>query len=120
MGHKLLWWLAGLITTAVLVMFAYFYLATTWSYSEGERAGYLQKFSYKGWVCKTYEGEIAMSTIPGSAPTIWRFTVRDKAVATQLQQHLGQPVTLHYKEHLGIPTSCYGETNYFVTRVLPR
>jgi len=89
------------------------------SYSEGERAGVLQKFSRKGWVCKTYEGELAMSIVPGVTPTIWEFSVRDDRVVPALNAALGRRVVLHYREHRGIPTDCFGQTPYFVDRIHP-
>jgi len=95
----------------------YIGLALAWSYSDGERAGILQKFSRKGWVCKTYEGELAMSIVPGVTPTIWEFSVRNRAVVPQLSAALGNRVALHYTEHRGIPTSCFGQTAYFVDSV---
>lgn len=52
----------------VLLIVAWTWFTLTWSYSEGERAGYVQKFSKKGWLCKTWEGEIAMVTMPGAIP----------------------------------------------------
>jgi len=110
-------WLIGIALLPLLVLAAYLAFVMSWSYSDGDRAGYLQKFSRKGWVCKTYEGELAMTTVPGVAPVLWNFTVRDKAVADQLNAQLGRHVVLHYEEHRGIPTTCYGETNHFVTRV---
>jgi hypothetical protein len=88
-----------------------------WSYSDGDRAGVLQKFSKRGWICKTWEGEIAMYVVGGVAPQIWEFSVRDDAVAAQLQAAVGQQVRLHYSEHRGLPTNCFGETDYFVNRV---
>jgi len=88
-----------------------------WSYSDGERAGVLQKFSERGWVCKTYEGELALYVVAGVAPTIWNFSVRDAAVAAELGKHVGQNVRLHYREHRGLPTNCFGETDYFVDRL---
>ena len=90
-----------------------------WSYSEGERVGILQKLSSKGWVCKTSEGELALYIVSGVAPQIWSFTVRDPAVAQRINAMLGERVRLHYHEHLGIPTSCFGDTPYFVDRVEP-
>ena len=96
---------------------AYLAFVLNWSYSDGERAGYLQKFSRKGWICKTYEGELAMTTVPGVAPVLWNFTVRDPAVAAQINAVLGKRMVLHYEEHRGIPTQCYGETNHFVDRI---
>lgn len=87
------------------------------SYSEGERAGILQKFSRKGWLCKTYEGELAMSIVPGVTPTIWEFSVRDQRAVPALNAAIGRRVVLHYREHRGIPTTCFGHTPYFVDSV---
>jgi hypothetical protein len=112
-------WLIGLGALVILfVLFSlYLGLAFAWSYSDGQRAGILQKFSRKGWLCKTYEGELAMSIVPGVAPTIWEFSVRDPAVVSRLKSAIGDRVALHYTEHRGIPTSCFGQTNYFVDSV---
>lgn len=87
------------------------------SYSTGERSGTLQKFSNKGWVCKTWEGEIAMPTQPGVPPQIFTFSVRDEGVAQKLRAASGQRVTLTYDQHKGVPTDCFGETEYYVTSV---
>jgi hypothetical protein len=89
------------------------------NYSEGERAGYVQKFSRKGWVCKTWEGELAMMNLPGTMPELFHFSVRDPAVAVRLNQTLGQRVRLHYEQHKGVPSDCFGETEYFITQVEP-
>jgi len=89
-----------------------------WSYSEGERAGYLQKLSKKGWLCKTWEGEIPLSSMPGAIPERFAFTVRDAAVVRQLQSAMGQRVQLSYSQHVGIPTRCFGETSYFVDKAV--
>lgn len=86
------------------------------SYSDGDRTGYLQKLSRKGWLCKTYEGELAMTTVPGVAPTLWTFSVWDDDVATTLDGQMGKRVVLHYRELRFVPTTCFGETNYFVDR----
>ena len=91
--------------------------AFNYSYSDGNRAGYIQKFSHKGWICKTHEGELAMTTVPGVAPVLWEFSVRDEQVAAQLSQVMGKRLVLHYKEYRYLPTSCFGETAYFVDRV---
>jgi hypothetical protein len=109
--------LAGLIALPVLALGLYTLAALGWSYSDGERAGVLQKFSHKGWFCKTYEGELAMYVVPGVAPTIWEFTVRDPAVVDRLNAALGKRVSLHYEEHRGLPTTCLGQTAYFVDGV---
>ena len=87
------------------------------AYSSGPRAGYNQKISRKGWVCKTWEGELAISNIPGQAPEVFRYSVRDDAVAQQLLSLAGQRVVLTYEQRKGIPTSCFGETEYFATAV---
>jgi hypothetical protein len=111
--------LATLVVIAVGLAVVYVAVALRWSYSEGERAGYVQKFSHKGWICKTWEGELAMATIPGAMPEIFRFTVRDESVAARINEALGQRVALSYEQHRGLPTSCFGETEYFVTGVRP-
>lgn len=92
-------------------------VAFNYSYSDGNRAGYIQKFSNKGWFCKTHEGELAMTTVPGTAPVLWEFTVWDSKVADQLSQVMGKRVVLHYKEFRYLPTTCFGDTPYFVDRV---
>ncbi|MBA3345853.1 MAG: hypothetical protein H0T44_11275 [Gemmatimonadales bacterium] len=109
--------LVGLLLLVVLAFSAYVGLVFAWSYSEGERAGVLQKFSRKGWLCKTYEGEMAMSIVPGVTPTIWEFSVRDEEVVPELNAALGKRVVLHYTEHKGVPTSCFGATPYYVDSV---
>ena len=111
--RTLIWFV--LIAIAVLAL--YTWVTLTYRYSEGERAGVLQKFSRKGWVCKTHEGELAMFIVAGVAPQIWYFSVRDDAVAGQLASVVGHRVQLHYSEHPGVPTNCFGDTRYFVNRV---
>ena len=88
-----------------------------WSYSEGERAGYIQKLSRKGWLCKTWEGEIAMVTMPGAIPDRFEFSVRDEAVAARINALAGQRIVLVYEQHKFVPTNCFGETEYFVSSV---
>ena len=98
-----------------LVLITLYTLFMLWfSYSEGERAGVLQKFSRRGWICKTWEGEIAMYVVGGVAPQIWQFSVRDEETAAALGKAVGRQVRLHYSEHPGLPTSCFGDTKYFV------
>jgi hypothetical protein len=105
------------LVAAVLLIPGYFWLALSWSYSTGERAGWVQKLSKKGWICKTWEGELAMISMPGATPEKFYFTVRDDSVAQRVNQVMGKRVTLHYEEKVGLPTSCFGETRHFVTRV---
>jgi hypothetical protein len=95
---------------------AYVYLALHFSYSSGDRAGYVQKFSKKGWVCKTWEGELAMVSLPGAMPEIFRFTARNEQVAADINRQIGERVVLSYQQHMGVP-GCFGETEYFVTGV---
>ena len=109
--------LLSILVIAALLFAAYIFIAFSWSYSEGERAGFMQKLSSKGWICKTWEGELSLIAIPGAAPEKFFFTVRDEAVATQIEATMGKRVTLHYEQHKGLPTSCFGETDYFVNSV---
>ena len=109
-GARLVLVLAALV---VMIVTGWTWLTLSWSYSVGERAGVLQKFSRKGWICKTYEGEVAQYVVSGVAPQIWYFSVRDEAVAQQLFKVVGQNMQLRYREHRGIPTNCFGDTPYF-------
>ena len=95
----------------------YFFAAWSWSYSSGERAGWVQKLSNKGWVCKTWEGELALISLPGSAPEKFYFTIMDDAVAAKVMQAMGKRASLHYAEKVGLPTSCFGDSRYYVTKV---
>lgn len=115
--HRLPWIIAGAVVIPILTFTLYAGVVLRWSYSRGARAGVLQKFSQKGWICKTWEGELAMTTVPGVAPTLWTFSVRDAAAAQQASALLGQRVKLHYTEHRGVPTSCFGDTQYYVDSV---
>jgi hypothetical protein len=109
---------AILLLLVLIAGFAlYVWVALSYSYSAGERAGFVQKFSKKGWICKTWEGELAMVNLPGAMPQIFQFSVRDDAVADRINQTLGKQVALTYEQHVGVPTSCFGETQYFVTDV---
>jgi len=109
--------LVVLLLGAALAFGLYVWGVLSWPYSEGERAGILQKFSSKGWLCKTHEGELAISIVPGVTPVIWYFSVRDVSLSPQINAALGKRVVLHYREHRGLPTTCFGETSYFVTGV---
>lgn len=103
------------VVALLLLAVAWFAFALNWSYSSGERAGWVQKFSHKGWICKTWEGELALVSLPGSSVEKFFFTVHDDAVAHKLSAAMGKRVSLHYEEKVGLPTSCFGETRYFVT-----
>ena len=107
----------GVLVGIVMLVVGYFWVVPSWNYSTGERAGWVQKLSRKGWLCKTWEGELAMVSMPGVAPEKFYFTVWDDAVAGELNKVMGQRVSLHYEEKVGLPTSCFGETRHYVTRV---
>ena len=107
------------LVSAIALFSLYVYIALNWSYSSGERAGFLQKVSHKGWFCKTWEGELSLVAMPGSAPEKFLFTVRDEAVAQKVSAAAGKRVTLNYEQHKGLPSSCFGDTEYFVVDVKP-
>lgn len=105
------------VLVVVALIAGYFAIVLNWSYSSGERAGWVQKLSKKGWVCKTWEGELALVSMPGAAVEKFLFTVTDDAVAEKINRVLGKRVALHYEEKVGLPTTCFGETRHFVTGV---
>lgn len=107
----------NILLILLLLFIAYTLVVYNWAYSSGERGGILRKFSRKGWVCKTYEGELAMTTVPGVMPEQWNFTVRDDSVAALVTAAVGRQVVLHYQEHRGLWNNCFGETSYFVDSV---
>jgi hypothetical protein len=109
--------MVGVLVAAAAVFAAYVALTLTWSYSTGERAGFLQKVSDKGWICKTWEGELSLVAMPGSTPEKFLFTVRDAETAKRVNAVAGKRVVLTYEQHKGVPTSCFGETEYFVVGV---
>jgi hypothetical protein len=101
------------VLLALVLAAGWTWFSLSWAYSEGERAGVLQKFSKKGWICKTYEGELALYVVGGIAPQIWYFSTRDEELSKQLYGSVGEQIRLHYSEHRGLPTSCFAETPYF-------
>jgi hypothetical protein len=114
----------GLYALIVLILIAggawlWTWLTLSWAYADGIRAGVLQKFTHRGWVCKTMEGSLAQYLAPGISPQImvWQFSVRDPAVAAQLEKVVGRQVQLHYTEHPGVPSACFADTRYFVDQV---
>jgi hypothetical protein len=116
-GFKPLRWLAAIVIMPALAFAAYTWFVLTWSFSAGERAGYVQKLSRKGWLCKTWEGEMALVSMPGTVAEKFPFTVRSDAVARRINDSIGARVALTYEQHIGIPTTCFGESQYFVTGV---
>ncbi len=109
--------IAALVVVPPLVFAAWASATLGFSYSSGERSGYIQKVSHKGWLCKTYEGELAVQSLPGAAPEVWNFSVRDKNVVDQIDALSGDKVVLTYEQHKGVPSQCFGETEYYVTSV---
>jgi hypothetical protein len=109
--------LAIVLLILVVAFSSYTWLTLTWSYSQGERAGYVQKFSRKGWVFKTWEGELAMVSIPGTLPEKFYFSVRNDSVAAKINATIGNRVALVYDQHIGVPLNWWAETEYFVTDI---
>jgi hypothetical protein len=107
----------AVVLIAVLGLGGWTWFSLAYNYSDGERAGYVQKFSRKGWICKTWEGEQALVNLPGAMPEIFYFSVRDDGVAKRIQESVGKRVALSYEQHIGIPTTCFGDTQYFVVNV---
>lgn len=110
-------WVTKIVLAVVLIFILYTWFTLTWSYSEGERAGSVQKFSKRGWVFKTWEGELAMVNLPGAATEKFYFSVRDDSVANAITRSMGQRVALNYEQHIGLPVSWFMETEYNVTGV---
>ena len=111
------WVIAAIIILPIAVVAVWTAVALHFSYSDGQRAGYVQKFSRKGWLCKTWEGELAMVNVPGALQERWDFTVRNDSIARLISNSMGQRVSLDYDQHGGVPTSCFGDTPYFVTGI---
>ncbi len=110
-------YIAGFFAVLVLALVAYTFITLHWSYSTGERAGYMQKLSEKGWICKTWEGELTMVSLPGAAPEKFAFSVRDEAAVAKINAAMGKRVALMYEQHRGVPSNCFGETEYFAVDV---
>jgi hypothetical protein len=114
---KLLKYSLWLLLVPIGLFALYTWATLTWVYSSGERAGYVQKLSEKGFVCKTFEGELVLVSMPGTQAEKFFFTVRNAAVAKRINETVGKRVRLIYEEHIGIPTNCFGESSYFVKDV---
>ncbi len=117
MGKTFIRYLALSLVGLLLATAGWTWLSLNWTYSDGERAGYVQKFSHKGWLCKTWEGEIALVTMPGAIPEKFEFTERDDDVARKINALAGHRVVMSYQQHKFIPVSCFGATEYFVDDV---
>lgn len=109
--------ISGVIILTIGIFALYTWGTLTWSYSKGDRTGYVQKFSSKGWLCKTWEGELTMLPVQGMVPEKFIFSVRDDAVADSINRAMSKKLALTYEQHKGVPTSCFGESEYFVTAV---
>jgi len=110
--------LAAIVLVPALVFTIWAGVTLTFSYSSGQRVGFVQKFSHKGWLCKTWEGELAMVNMPGALSQIFTFSVRSDSVAQAINAAMAKGrLELQYQEHRGVPTTCFGETNYYVLGV---
>jgi hypothetical protein len=109
--------IATVLILPILVFTIWSWITLSYSYSAGQRSGYVQKLSRKGWLCKTWEGELQMSNVPGSAPILFQFSVRSDSIARAIEALSGRQVALEYEQHVGVPSDCFGETEYFVTGV---
>lgn len=114
---RILSWLAAAVLVAIALFAGYTWLTLTWSYSKGERSGYVQKFSQKGWLCKTWEGELTMLPLQGMVPEKFSFSVREDRLAAEITRAMGKRMALVYEQHKGVPTRCFGESEYFVTAI---
>jgi hypothetical protein len=114
---KILTYFIFLLLVPVSLFGLYTWASLSWVYSSGERAGYVQKLSQKGWICKTYEGELILVSMPGTQAEKFFFTVRDENIAKKINLTVGERVRLIYEEHKGVPTTCFGETSFYVKDV---
>lgn len=117
--HKLVTILSLLVATPIVVFVLWTTISLHYAYSSGERAGFLQKVSKRGWLCKTWEGEIQLTAMPGATPEIFTFTIRSDSIAQELNRLNGQRVVVDYEQHKGVPTACFGDTEYYVVGVRP-
>ena len=115
--HPLVTGLSFVVVAPIVVFVLWATITLNYTYSSGERAGFLQKVSKKGWICKTWEGEMQLTAIPGAAPETFIFTTRSDSIAELLNKMSGQHVVLDYKQHIGVPSSCFGDTQYFISGV---
>jgi hypothetical protein len=114
---KIVIWCLFVVILIIMGFAGYTWISLNWSFSKGDRAGYVQKFSQKGWICKTWEGELQMIPVPGAIPEKFLFSVRNDEIAQKINNSLGKKVDLHYEQHKGVPTTCFGDTEYYVTDI---
>jgi hypothetical protein len=114
---KLFLWLVTPFVLIAALLAGYLWIALNWSYSKGERAGYVQKFSQKGWMIKTWEGELTLVAVPGSMPEKFFFTVRNDDLAKKINTSVGKRVAVSYEQHKGLPSNWFGDTEYFVKEI---
>lgn len=116
-NYSTTFWVCIFVVLAIVLVAGYTWGTLSWSLSTGDRAGFIQKFSHKGWICKTWEGELQMTPVLGAIPEIFLFSVPDDTIAEKINRLIGKNVILHYEQHAGVPTTFFGETGYFVTDV---
>jgi hypothetical protein len=112
-------WVGGAMLVIIGAVALLTWTTLNFAYSNGERVGYLQKFSRKGWLCKTWEGELFMETTPDRVPEKFYFTTRSDPVADRANAVLGKRVRVRYAQHKFVPSTCFGDTEYFVAGVEP-
>ena len=117
--RRFLAWIVAIIVTFLAI---YILLNIAYTYSDGNRAGKLIKFSHRGYLFKTYEGEMnlgGINTTNGGVliNNMWLFSVSDRSVADSLSKLEGKDITVHYKEKLStLPWR--GDTKYIVDKVV--
>lgn len=115
---RILKWSAFII---LLLLFGFIYWKYFYTYSEGYRAGLLQKFSSKGTIFKTYEGEMILSSISSSrdiaiASEKFYFTLTNKNLVRSFDTLQGENVIVHYKQKNGI-LFWRGDSDYLVDSI---
>jgi hypothetical protein len=105
-----------LLVIAGLLFALYTWITLSYVYADGSRAGFLQKFSKRGWVCKTWEGELVTGSMLGNQEK-FAFSVRDEALAKLVAAQIGKRVEIEYQQHVGVPTNCFAETEYYVKAI---
>ena len=103
---------------AVVVVAAFLgWRAVGFTYSSGERVGFVESLSSEGTVCDTFEGMLVMGLSAGGPGTPWQFSVRDRDIAAEIARLKGQRVALQYRQQKGGQLLCFRKTEYIATGV---
>ena len=96
-----------LVLFILIILFVlYTWLTLSYSYSTGSRAGFLQKFSKRGWVCKTWEGELVTGSMLGNQEK-FSFSVRDDELAKMVSSNIGKRVEIEYNQRRRLVRNFY-------------